>query len=374
MRIGFDAKRVFHNRSGLGNYSRDLVRILATHYPQQEYLLYNPKKGKIQFTADHTRVVYPQSWWHKKLSSLWRRKWITRQLQADKLDIFHGLSNELPSGIARSGIQSVVTLHDLIFYKYPDWYKTADRIIHQKKSAQAAAAAMQIIAISQQTKEDIIHYLGTPAEKITVIYQGCHPAFKEQYTTVAIAAVREKFALPQQYVLSVGTIETRKNLLTTVKSMLYHDLPLVAVGKSTTYKKTVDEFIAAHQLQSRVHFLSGVTMPELAMLYQEAFVLCYPSLYEGFGIPIIEALFSKTPVITNEEGCFKEAGGPDSYYIPAMEEKAMAAIICQLQQDAVLYATCIEKGYEYVQQFRDEPIAAQLIDLYESVIAKKQML
>ncbi len=371
MRIGFDAKRVFHNRSGLGNYSRDLVRVLATHYPQHEYLLYNPKKGGINFSVDKAWEVYPKKWLHKKLSSLWRRKWITRQLQSDQLDMFHGLSNELPSGITRSSIPAVVTVHDLIFYKYPDWYKTADRIIHQKKSVQAAAAATRIIAISQQTKEDIIHYLGTPAEKITVIYQGCHPAFKERYTSADIAAVKEKFALPSEYLLSVGTIETRKNLLTTVKSMLHHDLPLVVVGKPTPYKKIVEEFITANQLQSRVHFLSGVSMEELAMLYQHAFALCYPSIYEGFGIPIIEALFSKTPVITNKEGCFKEAGGPHSFYMPVMDEEAMAAIIRQLQQDAALYESCSENGYQYAQQFTDESIAAQLINTYETIVAKK---
>ncbi len=371
MRIGFDAKRAFHNRSGLGNYSRDLVRILAAYYPQHELFLYNPKPGSIAFNIANTREIFPRNWIGKKMSSIWRRKWIIRQLQTDQLDVFHGLSNELPAGIQHSGIPSILTLHDLIFYKYPEWYKKADRIIQRKKSIQAAAEATHIIAISQQTKKDIIQYLGTEKEKITVIYQGCHPAFKENYIESVVQSVRQKFKLPVKFILSVGTIEPRKNLLTTVKSLLHHDFPLVVVGKATGYKKTVEEFIDTNHLKSRVHFLEGVSMEELAIIYQEAFTLCYPSIYEGFGIPVIEALFSKTPVITNEEGCFKEAGGPDSFYIQAMDHMAMGKIIQQLQVDKELYQNCVEKGYQYADQFRDEKIAAELVGLYNAVLEKK---
>jgi len=370
VRVGFDAKRAFHNRSGLGNYSRDLVRILATHYPQHELFLYNPRPGSIAFKVENTREIFPQNWIFRKMSSIWRRKWIIRQLQTDQLDIFHGLSNELPAGIQNSGIPSVVTLHDLIFYKYPEWYKKADRIIQSQKSIQAAEDATRIIAISQQTKNDIIKYLGTEKEKITVIYQGCHPAFKEIYNSAVVQAVRQKFKLPGEFILNVGTIEPRKNLLTTVKSLLHHNFPLVVVGKATGYKKTVEEFIDKNQLKSRVQFLEGVSMAELAIIYQQAFTLCYPSIYEGFGIPIIEALFSKTPVITNEEGCFKEAGGPDSFYIPAMDYIAMGKIIQQLQDDTECYQNCVDKGYQFAEQFRDERIAADLISLYNAVLEK----
>lgn len=371
MRIGFDAKRAFHNRSGLGNYSRDLVRILAAHYPQHELFLYNPRPGNIDFKIENTHEIFPRSWISKKMSSVWRRKWIIRQLQTDQLDLFHGLSNELPAGIQNSGIPSILTLHDLIFYKYPEWYKKADRIIQRKKSIQAAAEATRIIAISQQTKNDIIKYLGTETEKITVIYQGCHPAFKEMYNETGVQLVRQKFKLPEKFILSVGTIEPRKNLLTTVKSLLLHDFPLVVVGKATGYKKTVEEFIDKNQLKSRVHFLEGVSMEELAIIYQQAFTLCYPSIYEGFGIPVIEALFSKTPVITNEEGCFKEAGGPDSFYIQATDHMAMGKIIQQLQVDKELYQNCVAKGYQYAGRFRDEKIAGELVGLYNAVLEKK---
>ncbi len=369
MKIGFDAKRVYHNRSGLGNYSRDIIRMLCRYFPANEYLLYNPKKGSVNFDAPGITEILPNGFLAKKLSSLWRRKWIVSQLKENNIDLFHGLSNELPAGIAAAGIPSVVTMHDLIFYRFPHWYKTADRIIHQKKAKQAVADATHIIAISRQTKDDLIHYLGVDDKKITVVYQGCHPAFKASYSNEEIESVKQQFNLPDKYLLSVGTIETRKNLLTTVKSLLLHHLPLVVVGKQTDYYHTIKKFIDENGLQQRVHFLKNVSMPQLAIIYQQAFVFCYPSLYEGFGIPIIEALYSKTPVISNKEGCFKEAGGPSSFYINATDHVAMASIIEQLQQQDV-YNNCIEKGFHYVQQFNDDVIAGDIMKVYNHVLKK----
>ena len=369
MRIGFDAKRVFHNRSGLGNYSRDTVRVLGKYFPGNRYYLYNPKKGKINFDAgSSSKTIFPAGFINKIFSSLWRRKWITKQLQQDKLDIFHGLSNELPSGIANTGIKSVVTIHDLIFYKFPQWYRPADRLIHQQKSKQAALDATHIIAISEQTKKDILEYLPVNSEKVSVLYQGCHAAFKEQHSAGEKQQLVTKFNLPSQFLLSVGTIEPRKNLLTTVNSLLHHSLPLVIVGKKTAYFKEIETFIAKHKLENRVIHLADISMKELAMLYQLAFVFCYPSIYEGFGIPIIEALYSGTPVITNKEGCFKEAGGPGSFYIDHLDFEAMASIIIRLQNDDSLYKNCVEQGGEYATRFNDEVIAENMMNAYKKLL------
>ena len=369
MRIGFDAKRVFHNRSGLGNYSRDIVRVLTNYYPSNSYFLYNPKKGKINFaTGGNSNIVYPQGFFSKLFSSIWRRKWITSQLKQDKLDIFHGLSNELPAGTTTTGIKTVVTIHDLIFYKFPQWYKPADRLIHQQKSKQAAVDATHIIAISEQTKKDILEYLPVSAEKISVLYQGCHAAFKNSYSNAEKKQLAEKFNLPSEFILSVGTIEPRKNLLTTVQSLLHHNLPLVVVGKKTAYFKEIEKFITAHSLQKRIFHLADISMKELAILYQLAFAFCYPSVYEGFGIPVIEALYSGTPVITNKEGCFKEAGGPGSFYIDCFDFKALSGIIINLQDDELLYNDTVEKGRSYAMQFNDEIIAGRMMRTYENIV------
>lgn len=371
MRIGFDAKRAFHNNSGLGNYSRDLIRILAACYPENDYLLYNPKKGKLNFSLpEHTTEKLPSGFFNRKLSSLWRRQGIVKDLVRDNIDLFHGLSNELPVGLPKNGIRSIVTIHDLIFIKFPEWYKPADRIIHQKKVQQAAKDADKIIAISQQTKKDIMNYLAVDEKKIEIVYQGCHKSFKKKYTSAQLQEVKVKYGLPDKFVLSVGTIEERKNLLTTVKSLPYHNLPLVAIGRKTAYFDRVQETITDLDLGKRVIFPENVSIDELAMIYQQAFVFCYPSLYEGFGIPIIEALFSGVPVITNEEGVFREAAGEAGLYIKHDDALAMSEKI-RLLENEELRSKYVASGLAHAQKFTEENIALNIMNIYKKVLSIK---
>lgn len=369
MKIGFDAKRIFHNTSGLGNYSRDIVRVLSQHYPENNYLLYNPRPGKVDRLSlrANMHLRYPQGYLDKKFSSLWRRRLIVKQLKRDGIDLFHGLSNELPAGIASAGIPAVATVHDLIFMRYPEWYSMPDRFIHKIKVKNAVAGADKIIAISQQTKADLIHFLDVAPHKIQVIYQSCHPAFKQPTIESIQDNVRKKYHLPAQFLLSVGTIEPRKNLLTIVKSLAYHSLPLVIIGKETGYAGKVRQYIHHKKWEGRVQFLSDVSMQELAIIYRLAAVFCYLSVFEGFGIPIIESLYSQTPVITTKGGCFKEAGGPDSIYINCLDEKMLGEKINLLLQDRSLYEKVITRGWEYVQQFDDKIIATEIMKLYEEV-------
>lgn len=371
MKIGYDAKRIFHNATGLGNYGRDLVRILNTYYPEHTYMLYNPKKKKLDRLNISGNIIEKMpAGWNKLLSSYWRRKTIIKDLVADKIELFHGLSNELPQGIDKTNIPSVVTIHDLIFMRFPEWYSLADQKIHVYKVRKAAESASHIIAISEQTKKDLITYLKIPEEKITVVYQGCHAAFKKEYTTTALNTTKTKFNLPAKFLLSVGTIEERKNLLTVIKSLHHHTLPLVVVGRKTDYYKKVENYIRENNLQDRVHFLSNVNMEELAMVYRLATVFCYPSIFEGFGIPILEALYSKVPVISSKDSCFSEAGGPGSFYIDKLNEEELAFFINKLLNDDSLYMQTITNGYEYSQNFNDDRIAKNIMELYQRVITK----
>ena len=185
MNIGFEAKRVFHNTTGLGNYSRDLVRILHRYYPQNRYFLYNPKPSKkILFESLGAQVLEkrPLGLFYTFFSNLWRRFGIIGDLKRDHIGVFHGLSGELPVGLNKAGIKSVVTIHDVLFLRYPEFYSFIDRNIYYRKFKHAAEAADCVIAISEQTKRDIVQYLGIAENKISVVYQGCHQAFKENYT------------------------------------------------------------------------------------------------------------------------------------------------------------------------------------------------
>lgn len=365
MKIAFDAKRFFHNTSGLGNYSRDLVRILSQYYPENEYLLLNKnssERGKEILERQDVRFVETSK---GKFS---RQLKMGKDAQREGVDIFHGLSGELPLKWSKEPIRKIVTIHDLIFMRCPNYYSFFDRKIHLWKFKKAASSADKIIAISEQTKRDIITYLKVPESKIEVIYQGCHKAFKEQQSNGLINTVKGKFNLPERYILNVGTIEERKNLLSIVKGIKDTEIPLVVVGRKTDYYKKVLAFIRKNKMDKQVLFLEGVSMDELAVLYKSADIFVYPSFFEGFGIPVIEALFSKTVVITSNTSCLPEAGGKDSVYIDPRNDLDLGAKIKFLWENESERKRRAEKSFTFVQKFNDEPIAAQLMNLYKKIL------
>ena len=225
-----------------------------------------------------------------------------------------------------------------------------------------------IIAISEQTKRDIIKYLRVKEDKIRVIYQGCNAAYKVQYSSQEKERIAKKYTLPSEFVLNVGTIQERKNVLTLVKAIHKTDLHLVVIGSEKQYAKKVHKYVDDNELQERVHFLKNVPLADLAIIYQLAKIFCYPSICEGFGIPIIEALFSKTPVVTSQGGCFPEAGGPNTAYIDPNDSDALRKKLQELIEDESLRKTMIEEGYSYAQKFSDENVGKNLIELYKSVL------
>ena len=370
MNIGFDAKRFFLNQTGLGNYSRDLLKILATFFSDDEYYVYNSKPKKIDRLSGFQNLIekLPESAFWKKFSSIWRQGPILKQLKKDQIELYHGLSGEIPRGIEKSGIPSVVTIHDLIFVRYPELYSFFDRKIHFNKFKYAAEKADKVIAISEQTKNDIIAFLGIKASKIEVIYQGCHAVFKEEVSNQDKSEVKKKFNLPENFILNVGTIEERKNLLSIVKSIKELETHLVVIGRKTTYYQTVLKYIEDNRLSNRVHFLEGVDLKELATIYQMSDVFVYPSIFEGFGIPIIEALYSKTPVITSKGGVFPEAGGPDSCYIDPSNTEEFSKAIENLLNDEQKRTEMADRGFTFVQKFNDDVIANEIKQLYRSIL------
>ena len=262
----------------------------------------------------------------------------------------------------------MVTIHDLIFVRYPHLYSFFDRKIHFYKFKKSAQQADLVIAISEQTKKDIVEFLKIDASKIKVIYQGCHAVFKKDFSDKEYKEVITKFNLPKKFILNVGTIETRKNILLAVKAIKNIDTYLVIVGKETAYTNEIKNYISEHHLEDKVLFLKELSLEELAILYKLAKVFVYPSLYEGFGIPIIEALYSKTPVITTRDGVFPEAGGPNSIYVNPTSVTEMENAILKLLQNDDLRDEITQKGWEFVQKFDDEVVVKQLITSYNNLL------
>ena len=365
MKFGFDSKRAFHNKSGLGNYSRDTIRLLSEYFPDNEYLLYNPKNGNVSFSINdkNTKVVFPKGKLNKIFSSYWRQGPVVKQVVNDKVDVFIGLSNEIPNGLENTSVKSIVVIHDLIFIRFPELYSAIDAKIHVNKVKRACRIADKIIAISESTKNDIVEFLKVDPTKIDVVYQGCHPTFQKEYDLNLQEKVKSKFNLPEKYILNVGTIEKRKGLLTAVQAISdFKDMHLVVVGKETKYTEEVKEFISKNNMEDRVYFLKNVSMSELASIYQLADIFVYPSIFEGFGIPIIEALFSKIPVISSTGSCFAEAGGEYSWYVEPGNSSDLKLAILELWNSKETRDEMAKRGFEYVQQFRDENVANNFFD------------
>jgi glycosyltransferase involved in cell wall biosynthesis len=384
MKIGYDAKRAFHNFTGLGNYSRTLIETLTTHFPENEYHLFTPKLNDIPRVTKVTqhpsvKVHLPSRFLEKKLPAVWRSYSICNDIEKSGIQIFHGLSHELPLSMPPK-IRSVVTIHDLIHERYPSFYPFIDRKIYSFKFKKACQQADIVVAISEQTKRDIIDFYKIEPTKIQVIYQSCDPIFYKNrhlleasgYKQSINSDIAKKYNLPPNFLLYVGTVNERKNLLGLVKALKslenQQDIHLVAIGNGGSYFQKVKKYVADAGLQKRVCFIPKIDFTDLPTIYKLARIFVLPSFFEGFGIPIIEALWSGTPVISGIDSCFAEAGGTDSIYINPHDTEALAAAINRVWHDDNLRSEMILRGCNFVQKFSDKQIGDDWGKLYSRLL------
>jgi len=371
MKIGFDAKRAYRNIAGLGNFSRNSISALVQHFPDNKYFLFNPGGKTRLFNApDQTLEIKPENFWWNIWRSIWRMYRVTSIAKDLKLDIYHGLSHELPVGIDHTGIKTIVTIHDLIYLRHPEYYPTIDRKIYDRKFRRACKIANHIHAISEQTKSDIISLFEVPEDSISVIYQSINPVFFNEVDSQTKYELRKKYQLPKKFILSVGTVEPRKNLLGLLEGMVLSKsyVPLVVVGKLTDYQNKIQKYIEADLNRLQVYFLSRIQDDELAALYQMADILVYPSHYEGFGLPVAEAQASGCPVITSNISSMPEAGGDAAVYISPDNPEEIGDAIKTFLEDQELRERMIAKGKINAQRFTPEVFSKQINQLYNQTL------
>lgn len=372
MNIGFDAKRALFNRSGLGNYSRSTIKLLSHFYPGNKYYLFSAKNTQELFQPSENQIVVEsKSGLIASFPSLWR-SWGIHLMNHKKLDIYHGLSNELPWSIKRTGIKSVVTIHDLIFLRFPEYYPFFDRQIYWFKFRHACRVADKIIATSEATKADIISFFGTDPSKIEVVYQTCDPVFRIPVSPDKKEEIRIKYDLPEKFILSLGTIEKRKNALTLIKAYLNENInvPLLIAGRPTNYLSEINNYLEKNPSNKRIIFRYSIETTDLPALYQSASLFVYPSIYEGFGIPILEALYSGIPVITSDGSCFAETGGDASLYCNPYDFEQIGKCISKVLNEPDLMKTMIENGFIHAAKFDEAKVAANLMMVYDRLLKK----
>lgn len=368
MRLGFDAKRLFNNFTGLGNYSRTLLSDLQHYFPEEEYHLFTPKVQDNPRSAPFLKSPYQMHRPAGGNAAYWRTLGIKKDLQQQQIDVFHGLSHEIPVGIQHTKVKAIVTMHDLVFFHFPKLFPWLDRQIYQRKFRYACKNAHRIVAISKNTKQDIMDFYQIPAEKIEVIYQTCDPIFK---TPIPQKNKLDNYGLPQDYLLYVGSIIERKNLLPIVQALARFPadqrMPLVVLGQGKAYKEKVLQFIKKQGMEQQV-FFPKVAFTDFPAIYHQAKLLLYPSSYEGFGIPIIEALFCQTPVITTLSSSLPEAAGPGAHYVQRPLPEDIHNAIETVLGDVEYAQQLATAGHQYVQQFRSEPLARQMMSCYQKTL------
>lgn len=370
MKIGYDAKRLFCNYRGLGNYSRDLVRIMNEYYPENQYNLYTPKI-KIDFPVNpqNTQVIQPSGIYKVMPSSVWRSVGINSDIKRSGDDLFHGLSQELPIGIEKLSVKKVITFHDAIFIRYHELYPASYRKIFTMKNRQSCRIADRIIAISEQSRRDAIEFFNADPARVEVVYQGCNNIFRQKISTEEKAQIKIKYNLPADYLLFVGAIEPRKNITVVLQAIAQEkiEIQLVVVGRQTDYAQELLQLAERMKISTKIQFLHNVETKDLPAIYQLAQVFIYPSIFEGFGIPILEALCSETPVITSFGSCFEETGGEFSEYIHPQNVQEIGTSILKVLADSNLRETMKKKGLVHAEKFTDDKIATRLMTLYKSI-------
>lgn len=376
MKIAFDAKRLFRNYTGLGNYSRTLVGNLSRQYPDNDYFLMTEKvisnDETAEFLTDNYRVVSPT-----KCRGTWRVWGMAKDLKKNGVQLYHGLSHDLPFGIARSGVKSVVTVHDVCYKTFPDMFPLVERMIYRVKYRHSLKNADRVIAISESTKSDILKYFDVDPSKIEVIYQALNPVFYERRDDRRAREMVAHYGVHGDFALFVGSLNSRKNLLSVLRAYALvapEKRPMLVVignGGGQYAERCWQEVESLSLTENVVHIRNLNSMSVLADFYTLARFMVYPSLYEGFGLPVAEAMLCGCPTITSSVSSLPEAGGEWARYVdPNSVEQIARAMVDLIDISTADRAALSSSGREWVSRTLDpKKLTRQVEALYRSVVS-----
>lgn len=364
MNLGFDAKRLFHNRSGLGQYSRYVLNHLGHMYPEHTYHLYAGKDSDLFELNDHQnfqKLPSPQAYYRSvDMRSLWK---------TDGIDVYHGLSNELP--LKTGDLPMMVTIHDLLFEDFPMDYPWLDRQIYRYKTRKALEKASAIVTISEKTKEDMVAKYGIDAASVKVVYQSCRPDFFNQRTTAQIEQWQKRHDLTRPYILCVSSFSFRKDQSVLIDAFYHSGLSdthdLVLIGAPSLYKSSMIRRVNDLKIDRWVKFPDRLDDKDIVTAYQGCSFVVYPSKKEGFGIPVVEAMASQKPVIVRRDTSCAEAGG-DAVLTFNGEASNLVDQMLALAEDDALVRDLTEKGIARVEKFSPKVEMPKLMAIYQRLV------
>lgn len=377
MRIGYDAKDVFSKKSRFGSYNKYIIKVMAKYFPENNYLLYTSGSTFNKDVLDiqnfsNMEIRSPAKIISRmNLASIWRSTILGNTALNDHVDIFHGLSNELPIIMSKK-LKTVVTIHDLYFIRYPHLYQPLEIEILKRRIKHACRIANKVIAVNNQTADDVQSFLGINKNKVEVIYPGCDPCFSIEHDLFELKKTSDLYKLPEDYILNATPLESAGGTLSLLKALSTIkdkiDIPLVIVEHPVrSYKKEVLAEAKSLGLENRIIFLRNVPKEDLSKIYQLSQLFIYTASYEGSVAPIIEALNAKVPVISSH--AFEKVGGKAALYVKNKDHEALGEAITQVLLNTQLAGKMISEGEQHVRKFDQENFANQTSKVYEALLA-----
>ena len=379
MKIGIDTTSALLQGGGIGRYTRELVQATLAQDTTYEYVLFSAPSptGKslqtlfpVNDRVTHKIAPLSEQWLYR----LWYRARLPLSVQRfmGKLDLFHSPDFVLPP--VGGKIPTLLTVHDLSFVHFPEVYPRVLVDYLNKVVPWSVARATHILADSEATKQDLRAVWQVPAEKISVLYSGVSAAFGKVTDKGEITAVLHKYNLPAApYLLSVGTVQPRKNYQMLIQAFaplaarFPHNL-YIAGGKGWLYDEMMTE-IEKQGLAGRVRFIGFVADEDLPTLYSAAALYLFPSIYEGFGLPMLEAMACGLPVLAADVSSLPEVGGETAVLLPPHDPhrwtETMAAVLSNPAQQKQMIAA----GYQQVQKFTWQKSAARLLAIYQQLLS-----
>lgn len=373
--IGFDAKHANRGNTTRSSYARFVIGALAEACPRSAYFRMYIESGEphAEFEAlsmrHNVEAMEPDGALWRRLSWLWRLWHVGKDMERGDVELYHALAGVVPLGLQRRNIRSVVTIHSLEFLRLRRLFRPIYNLYRRAIMLSSMRRADRIVAVSECVKRDIVRYLHIDAEKIDVIYGGCHHRFTEPVTTEQVDEVRERYNLPERYLLVSGTHSPRKNIGHIIEALpdIEPDVSLVIVGRGTKQTEALKRRVKALGLEQRVVMLHGVAAEDMPAIYHAALAYLMMSLYEGFSTTIVEAISVGVPVIAAKGSSLEESGGEGSIYVEPQDREDLVAAVERVVGDAALRQSMIERGKEYASRFRPEVIAYSILNTYRRI-------
>ena len=375
MRIGLEITAAVQQGGGIGRYVREMLSALSDIDQSNQYRLFYASKNK----SSHATLNLPDNFRvrHLPVNDIWlARIWqrirlpLPVELITGFLDIYHSPDFTLPPTL--SDIPTLLTVHDLSFLRDPESAAPGLRGYLEVAVKRSVQLATHVLADSQSTKNDLIELYATPEDKITVLYAGVSSIFRPITDLDQLMKVRKRYKLGDQpFVLSVGTLQPRKNHATLIKAfeltLMDSDYNLVLAGGQGWSYEEVYDLVRSRGLQHRVLFPGFVADEDLSALYSSADVMAFPSLYEGFGLPVLESMACGVPVLASNISCLPEVAGSAALFVDPRDVEAMSAAMLKLVSNVDLRETLRKKGFERVEQFSWQSSAANLLRVYRDL-------